>query len=78
MVKGNTHTNVIFDCVLPVDSKMSDNELKEKVSAAVKEKFPDYRCVISIDRGYTTDDWKRSKIVENTCKKLKSVLYLNK
>ena len=56
MVKGNTHTNVIFDCVLPVDSKMSDNELKEKVSAAVKEKFPDYRCVISIDRGYTTDD----------------------
>ena len=39
MVKGNTHTNVIFDCVLPVDSKMSDNELKEKVSAAVKEKF---------------------------------------
>lgn len=56
MVKGSTHTNVIFDCVLPVDSKIKDSELKEKISAAVQERFPGYICVITVDRGYTSDD----------------------
>ncbi len=49
-VIGNTHTNLIFDVVLPFDEEIKENELKEKISSAISEKHPNYYCVITVDR----------------------------
>ena len=51
IVVGNTHTNMIFDVVLPFESNMTEDEVKEKISAAVMKKRESCYCVITIDRG---------------------------
>lgn len=53
IVPGTTHQNLIFDCVVPPDFRMSDKELKDKISNMVGSEFPDYFCVITIDKSYT-------------------------
>ena len=50
-VIGNTHTNLIFDVVLPFDSPMSENEVKRKISDAVQQERDNCYCVITVDRG---------------------------
>ena len=50
-VIGQTHTNMIFDVVLPFDHPMSVEEVKEKISAAVRAKRENCYCVIVVDRG---------------------------
>lgn len=51
-VKGHTHTNLIFDAVVPFECKITDAEFKEKMSDLVKRIDPNYRCVIIIDKSY--------------------------
>ncbi len=54
VVMGNTHTNLIFDVVLPFGISYSEAEIKEKILSLVKEKIgKEYFCVISIDRDIT-------------------------
>ena len=53
MVIGSTHTNIIFDAVIPYDIKMSDKELKELISRKIKELNSQYNAVIEIDRPFT-------------------------
>ena len=50
-VIGQTHTNMIFDVVLPFDHPMSVDEVKDKISSAVKAKRENCYCVIVVDRG---------------------------
>ena len=50
-VIGNTHTNMIFDVVLPFDHPLNEAQLKEKISYEVQKKNPNYYCVITVDRG---------------------------
>ena len=50
-VIGNTHTNLIFDVVLPFDSPMSENEVKRKICDAVQQERDNCYCVITVDRG---------------------------
>lgn len=50
-VIGQTHTNMIFDLVLPYDHKLSPSEVKKKISEAVHEKRDNCYCVITVDRG---------------------------
>ena len=52
MVIGATHTNIIFDAVIPYDIKMSDKELKELISRKIKELNSQYNAVIEIDRPF--------------------------
>ena len=52
-VPGPTHTNVIFDAVLPFDSKLTEAEAHEKITALVSEKHENVRAVVQIDRSYT-------------------------
>ena len=52
MVKGNTHSNLVFDVLIPAEEKISPEQLKKQISAKVNEIDPDYRCVITIDRSY--------------------------
>ena len=54
IVPGSTHTNVIFDCVLPRSSKMSEAEFKSYVSEKVAERHDNHFCVITVDRSFTT------------------------
>ena len=52
MVIGPTHTNLVFDCVVPHDFAMSGNELRERISAAAREINPDYFCVITVENSF--------------------------
>lgn len=52
MVTGPTHTNVIFDAVVPYRCKMSDKEAEETIKKAVHELNPHYFAVVQIDKSY--------------------------
>ncbi len=52
IVDGPTHTNVIFDAVLPLDSKMSPEELKTRLEAVVHELWDNSHPKIQIDKPY--------------------------
>lgn len=51
IVVGNTHTNMIFDVVLPFDHDLSEDQLKKKICDAVSKKRDNCYCVITVDRG---------------------------
>ncbi len=50
-VIGETHTNIIFDIMLPFESKLSPNEAIERISNAVLKRRDNVFCVITVDRG---------------------------
>ena len=50
MVKGSTHSNLIFDVAVPFEIKTDTNELKTAIDAAVKTIDETYCTVITIDR----------------------------
>lgn len=52
IVPGHTHTNVVFDIVVPADCEIDVDTLKTAVSTAISAINPQYRCVIRIDRDY--------------------------
>ena len=52
IVKGTTHTNVIFDCVVPHDMEIGEKEIKKFAANIVAEKYPNYYTVVTIDRSY--------------------------
>lgn len=52
MVEGNTHTNLIFDAVLPRKTEISEDEFKNSVDESVKKINKKYFTVINIDREY--------------------------
>ena len=52
MVEGPTHTNVIFDLVVPFDLKRSEKEIREDVEKIVKSIDKSFFSVIDIDRSY--------------------------
>ena len=49
-VAGATHTNLIFDVVVPFEVKMSEEEVKTAVAEKVKEIDPTYFVVLNVDR----------------------------
>ena len=53
LVSGPTHTNLIFDVVLPYSVKMNEDEIKRLISNKVKESKHEYNCVITVDRDYS-------------------------
>ncbi len=50
-VVGNTHTNIIFDIVLPFESKLLPKVVTNLICEGVSEIRPDVFCVITVDRG---------------------------
>jgi cation diffusion facilitator family transporter len=52
IVAGPTHTNVLFDVVVPSDSKISDKDLLSYLDKEFKKIKPTYRLVVNIDRNY--------------------------
>lgn len=51
-VQGTTHSNLIFDCLVPRGIAQSDAEIKRAIAELVKETYPNYYCVITIDHSY--------------------------
>lgn len=52
VVEGPTHTNFIFDLVIPFDYKLSAEELKEKIAELMKEHNKNYFVVITVEYSY--------------------------
>ncbi len=52
IVKGPTHTNLIFDVLVPYRFTIADNNLIELIDAKVKELNPSYFVVVKIDHTY--------------------------
>ncbi|MDO5444309.1 MAG: cation diffusion facilitator family transporter [Eubacteriales bacterium] len=52
MVPGPSHTNVIFDAVLPADCKMTDAEAASLIRKSILKDHPGYFAVINIDRSF--------------------------
>ncbi len=52
IVKGPTHTNVIFDVVVPYHFPMTDEQLTKEVSRRIREVHPNYFAVIEVDKQY--------------------------
>ena len=52
MVPGHTHTNLIFDVVVPFELKLKDDEIKKKVQEIVSQRWENYFVVLTIDRSY--------------------------
>jgi len=52
MLEGPTHTNVMFDIVVPYNMKMSDTEVQHLVFKSILEAYPNVYSVITVDRSY--------------------------
>ena len=52
MVTGPTHTNVIFDVVIPYGFKKTDDEIRKNIETIVKSIDTNYYSVVNIDRSY--------------------------
>lgn len=52
MVPGNSHTNLIFDVVVPHEVRMSDREVRNEISRIVSERFEKCNAVVNIDRPF--------------------------
>lgn len=53
MVSGPTHTNLIFDAVVPFGFRLSDKEVEEKIRKAVRALDGNYYAVVNVERSYT-------------------------
>ncbi len=52
VVTGPTHTNLVFDCVVPHGFKMSNAELRERIDKAAADINESYICVATIESSY--------------------------
>lgn len=53
MVSGPSHTNVIFDAVVPFGFRLSDEEVASKIKSAVRALDGNYYAVVNVERSYT-------------------------
>ena len=53
MVHGDSHSNLIFDVVVPHKFKLSEKELIAQIQEQVRTKHKGYYCVINIDNDYS-------------------------
>ena len=52
IVNGPTHTNLIFDVLIPADDCIKHKDLKQLIQSKVKEVNSQYFCVIQIDHAF--------------------------
>ena len=55
MVSGPTHTNVIFDAVLPGDASLTDEQAKARIAQAVRALDGNLFAVVTIDKAYVSN-----------------------
>lgn len=52
MVKGDSHTNLIFDALLPHETKRPDSEIREEIRRRVRAMEGNYYAVVKVEKGY--------------------------
>jgi len=52
MVSGPTHTNVIFDAMVPYQFRLSDGEVADTIQSAVRAMEGNYFAVVTVERSY--------------------------
>ena len=52
MVRGNTHSNLIFDLVVPTDALKDKFEIEAKVRDLIHIMNPNYNAVITVEQSY--------------------------
>ena len=52
MVPGPTHTNLIFDAVIPASDPRRDEELATAIRTHIHQTWPDRYAVVKVDRSY--------------------------
>lgn len=62
VVKGETHSNLIFDVVVPHSCPLSDKELTRAIIRRVKEMDEHYFAVVTLDRTYVTRPSHKTKM----------------
>lgn len=55
MVEGPTHTNLIFDLVIPHNCKMKKSDIYRQVNELVNEFGPQYYTVITVEHSFVTE-----------------------
>lgn len=55
MVSGSTHTNLIFDCLVPYSVPLNNAQILAKIKENVGLLDKQYYVVVTFDRAYTTD-----------------------
>ena len=55
IVKGPTHTNIIFDIVVPFGYRAQGGEIVEYLSSQIHKRHENHYAVIQVDRAYTND-----------------------
>jgi len=53
-VPGPTHTNVIFDLVIPHEYAAEELAIKDAIRTAVSRRYPDHFCVITVDQDFSS------------------------
>lgn len=56
IVEGNTHTNLIFDVVVPHGFKMTDSEIKKKIQEEIRKEDESLFTVITVDKNFTMNE----------------------
>jgi len=53
MVKGSSHTNLVFDVVIPASDESSHEEVRKIINDNIKEKLGNnYNCVITVEHSF--------------------------
>lgn len=55
MVTGPTHTNIIFDAVVPHNFPLNDKQIKENIQNLIHNTYNNYYAVVKIDKLYVSD-----------------------
>ena len=53
LVPGTTHTNIIFDCVVPPSFSLSHTEIKEKITDIINKKYENHFAVITFENSFS-------------------------
>ena len=54
MVPGQTHTNLIFDAVIPFDERLTRQQVADRIRQMVSEIEGDYRAVVKVENSYVS------------------------
>ncbi|MBQ9427970.1 MAG: cation transporter [Clostridia bacterium] len=52
VVAGPTHTNLVFDCVVPAGYSVPSAELRRAICEKVSAEHPEYNCVITVENSF--------------------------
>ena len=56
IVPGASHTNVVFDCVLPYSAQLNARDVRQRIAARVAAQYPNHYCVITTERSFVKND----------------------